>query len=150
MAQSLAKVYVHAVFVTKNRKELIDPDIERELYPYMATIFRKNDSPCLTINGTGNHVHVLFVLSRKATIRNVIENVKKCSSKWIKTKGPEYRNFYWQSGSGVFSVGSSNLRVIKKYIKNQKEHHQQKTFRNEYIQLLTNYNMAYDKRYVWK
>ena len=149
MPQSLSKVYLHAVFSTKYRKELINPSIENELYPYMAKIFRECDSPSLIINGTRNHIHILFAQSRKVAICKIIEDIKKSSSKWIKTKGPEYRDFYWQSGYGVFSVGWSNLDIVRKYIANQKQHHQKRSFKSEYIQLLTKYNVEYDERYVW-
>ena len=149
MPQSLSKVYLHAVFSTKFRKELIDPGIENELYAYMAKILRECDSPSLIINGTRNHIHILFAQSRKVTICKIIEDVKKSSSKWIKIKGPEYRDFYWQGGYGIFSVGWSSLEIVRKYIANQKQHHQQRSFENEYIQLLTKYNVEYDERYVW-
>ena len=77
MSQSLAKVYIHLVFSTKNQMELIDADIEKELYPYMAKLFRESDSPTLIVNGTSNHIHNLFLLSRKFTISWVVEKVKK-------------------------------------------------------------------------
>ena len=148
MAQSLSRVYLHAIFSTKNRKALIDSSIEKELYSYMSKIFRECDSPSLIINGTEDHAHILFMLSRKTPICVVIENVKKGSSKWIKTKGPEYRNFYWQNGYGVFSIGQSNIGALKEYISKQKIHHQKKSFRDEYLQFLKKYNIDYDERYV--
>ena len=110
MPQSLAKVYIHLVFSTKYRVNLIDEKIEAELFPYLATIFRENDSPSLAINAAWNHVHSLFLLSRKVALCDVIEEVKKSSSKWIKTKGAQYRKFYWQNGYGAFSVSQSGDR----------------------------------------
>jgi REP element-mobilizing transposase RayT len=149
MPQSLSKVYIHLVFSTKNQIEIIDPDIEKELYPYMATLFRECDSPAIIINGVSNHVHNLFLLSRKFAISQVVENVKKKSSKWIKTKGERYKSFYWQNGYGTFSVSRTHVDVVKKYILNQKSHHAKTSFQGEYRKLLDKYKIKYDERYVW-
>ena len=149
MPQSLAKIFVHLVFSTKHRQSLIDPEIETELFPYMAKVFRECDSPSLTINGTEDHIHALFLLSRKVPVCDVVEEVKKSTSKWIKTKGSKYSNFYWQNGYGAFSIGQSNIDALKHYIARQKVHHRRKTFKEEYLQLLKKYEMEYDERYVW-
>jgi REP element-mobilizing transposase RayT len=149
MPQSLVKIYVHLTFSTKNRQPIIDPKIESELFPYMAKIFRENDSPSLTINGIEDHVHCLFLLSKKIPICDVVEEVKKSSSKWIKTKGVEYKNFYWQHGYGAFSVSQSGIEAVKNYIARQKIHHRKKTFKAEFVELLKKYEIDYDERYVW-
>ena len=149
MPQSLAKVYVHLVFSTKNQVNIIDPDIENELHPYMAKLFRECDSPSITINSTSNHIHNLFLLSRKFTISQVVEKVKKTSSKWIKTKGDQYKSFYWQNGYGAFSISQTHIDAVKKYISNQKQHHKKTSFKEEYIKLLEKYRIEYDERYVW-
>ena len=149
MPQSLAKVYIHLVFSTKKQTEIIDPDIETELYPYMAKLFSECNSPCIVINGTSNHIHCLFVLSRKFTISQVVEKVKKTSSKWIKTKDAKYKSFYWQNGYGAFSISQSHVDFVKKYIANQKQHHAKSNFRQEFIKLLKKYNVEYDERYMW-
>jgi len=86
MPQSLSKILIHVVFSTKNHHPFITPELEIELYPYMATILRNNDSPSLAINGSSDHVHMIVSLSRKITLSNLMEIVKKYSSKWIKTK----------------------------------------------------------------
>ncbi len=149
MPQSLAKIFIHLTFSTKQRKPLIRPEIEKELFPYIATIFRECDSPSIVINGVSDHIHVLFLLSKKIPLCDVIEAVKKNSSKWIKTKSIEYKNFYWQNGYGAFSVSQSNVETVKKYIARQKIHHKNKEFKEEYLQLLKKYEVEYDERYVW-
>lgn len=149
MPQSLASIPLHCVWSTRDRQPLIKPEIEKELFSYMAAIFRENESPALTINGTENHVHSLVILSRKVTVAKLIEEVKKSSSKWIKTKGVFYKNFYWQSGYAVLGIGQSGIESLKTYIANQKEHHRRKTFQEEYIEFLKQYNIEYDERYVW-
>jgi putative transposase len=149
MAQSLSSILIHLVFSTKNREPFITPAIEPELHPYMAKIFRELKSPSLTIDGTSDHVHILFSLARVITVADLVEEVKTGTSKWIKTKGREFRNFHWQKGYGGFSIGQSNVATLKYYIQNQKRHHQRVTFQDEYRKFLKAYGIAYDERYVW-
>jgi len=149
MPQSLSNIPVHFIWSTKDRQPLIKPDIEKELFSYMASIFREYDSPALTINGTENHVHSLSILSRTITIAKLVEEVKGSSSKWIKTKGPIYEQFYWQSGYAALGIGQSNIVALKKFIANQKHYHQKITFQEEFITFLKKYNIDYDERYLW-
>src|SRR6185436_14533107 len=107
MPQSLSSILIHLVFSTKNREPFIKPIVEKELRPYMAKIFRALKSPSLAIDGTSDHVHILFSLSRVIKIADLVEEVKTESSKWSKTKGPEFKNFHWQNGYGAFSIGQS-------------------------------------------
>jgi len=109
MAQSLSSILIHLVFSTKNREPFITPAVEIELQPYMAKIFRELKSPSLAIDGTCDHVHILFSLARVITIADLVEEVKTNTSKWIKPKGREFRNFHWQRGYGGFSIGQSNV-----------------------------------------
>lgn len=149
MPQSLACIPIHYIWSTKDRQPLIRLEIEKELFSYLASIFRAHESPALTINGTQNHIHALSILSRKITVAKLVEEVKKSSSKWIKTKGVFYRNFYWQNGYAALGISQSSIEELKKYIANQKEHHRKKTFQDEYIEFLKKYNIEYDERYVW-
>jgi putative transposase len=149
MPQSLASVLIHLVFSTKHRHPFLRPEIEPELHPYMATVFRGLDCPTLTLNGTEDHIHVLFRLGRKISIAEVVEEIKTSSSKWIKTKGAEYKGFHWQNGYGAFSIGQSGVEELKKYIANQKEHHRKVTFQDEFRAFLAKYGIEYDERYVW-
>ena len=149
MSQSLSSILVHLVFSTKNREPFITPIIEAELHPYMAKIFRELKSPSLAIDGTGDHVHVLFSLARVITVADLVEELKTGTSKWIKTKGREFRNFHWQRGYGAFSIGQSSVETLKRYIHEQKKHHQHRTFQDEYRKFLKAYRIDYDERYVW-
>ncbi len=149
MPQSLSSILIHLIFSTKNREPFITPVIETELHPYMATIFRELKSPSLTIDGTNDHVHILFSLGRVIRIADLVEEVKTETSKWIKTKGPEFSNFHWQRGYGAFSIGQSNVAALKRYIRSQKEHHQRVTFQDEYRKFLKSYGIECDERYVW-
>ena len=149
MSQSLSSVLVHLVFSTKNREPFITPQLETELYPYMATVFREQKSPTLTIGGTYDHLHILFSLARVVKIAELVEAIKISTSKWIKTKGKSFRNFHWQKGYGAFSVGQSDVERVKRYIRNQKEHHRLVTFQDEYRGYLKVCGIPYDERYVW-
>jgi putative transposase len=149
MPQSLSSILIHLIFSTKNREPFITPAIEAELHPYMASIFRALKSPSLTIDLTSDHIHILFSLGRVITVADLVEEVKTGSSKWIKTKGPEFRNFHWQKGYGAFSIGESNVAALKRYIGSQKQHHKRMTFQDEYRKFLKSYGLDYDERYVW-
>ena len=149
MPQSLSAILIHLIFSTKNREPFITPEIETELHPYMASIFKGLKSPTLALNGTSDHIHALFSLSRTMKIADLVEEVKTESSKWIKTKGSEFRNFHWQRGYGAFSIGQSQVETLKRYIVQQKVHHQRVTFQDEYRKFLKSYGIDYDERYVW-
>ena len=149
MAQTLVNVLVHVIFSTKERRHLIKREIQPALYAYMAGIMKNLDSPCLAIGGTSNHLHLLTVLSKKAALSDVVGELKKSSSKWIKTKGPAYAHFAWQEGYGAFSIGQSQVEVLKRYIASQEEHHKTKSFEAELIATLRRYEVAHDERYLW-
>ncbi len=149
MPQSLSSILIHLVFSTKRREFFILPSVEPELHAYLAAVLRRYNSPAILINGTANHVHILFALSRMITVAELVEEIKKRSSKWIKTKGNEYRKFQWQTGNRAYSVAQSNVAALKKYIADQKEHHRHKSFEDEYRAFLTKYQIEYDERYLW-
>jgi putative transposase len=149
MSQSLSSILVHLIFSTRNREPSIIPTIESKLFPYVGKILRELNSPSLAINGTSDHLHVLFALGRMVTVVALVEEVKTNSSKWIKTKDREFKNFHWQRGYGAFSVGQSDVETVKHYIRNQKVHHQRVTFQDEYRDFLKRYEIDFDERYVW-
>jgi REP element-mobilizing transposase RayT len=149
MPQSLASVLVHLIYSTKNREPFITSVVETELYAYQATVFNEMGCPALIINGTADHVHALFRLSRTVTISDLVEEVKKRSSKWIKSKGATFAAFQWQGGYGAFSIGGSGVEELRRYIADQKEHHRHRTFQEEFRAFLAKYQVEYDERYVW-
>lgn len=149
MAQSLAKNYIHIVFSTKNRKPLISPSIENKLYAYIGGICRELECNPVAIGGHNDHIHILCLLSRKIALFNLVEHVKARSSKWIKTQGEEFRNFYWQDGYGAFSVSETHTEKLIDYIKFQKKHHQQKNFENEILEILRKNKVDYDEKYLF-
>lgn len=123
--------------------------MEAELHAYLGGICKKLECHPIQVGGYTDHIHLLCMLSKKIALMKLLEEVKSHSSKWIKTKGEDYMDFYWQDGYGAFSVNPSEVDVVVKYIANQKEHHRQKTFQEEYRVFLKKYQVAYDERYVW-
>jgi REP element-mobilizing transposase RayT len=89
------------------------------------------------------------MLSKKITLIKLVEEIKSHSSKWMKSKGENLKDFYWQDGYGAFSVNPSEIETVKRYIEDQHEHHRTKTFQQEYVAFLKKYQVAYDERYVW-
>ena len=149
MPQSLARHLVHIIFSTKNRKPWITDSIRQPLHGYLAGVLVNLDSPAIMIGSGVDHVHVLCNLSRTISVAKLVEQVKKGSSKWIKTQDIVFTKFQWQSGYGVFSVSQSNCADVEKYIQNQREHHRTRTFEEEYRAFLKRHGVAYDERYVW-
>jgi len=149
MGQSIVKNYIHLVFSTKNRQPLIQEPVEQELHSYLAGICKNLDCQPLKVGGYTDHIHILCMHSKKIALVNLLEELKSTSSKWMKTKGENYRNFYWQDGYGSFSVNPTEVEKVIQYIENQKEHHHVKTFQDEYRAFLKKYKVEYDERYVW-
>jgi len=149
MPQSLSKILVHIIFSTKNRQSLLPEKIRPELYSYLASVLQRCESPALKIGGIADHVHILCSLSKNYALAKIVEEFKKSSSKWLKTKGAEFQSFFWQNGYGVFSVSQSDIDVVIRYIEKQEEHHRVMTFQEEYRKFLEKYRVPYDERYVW-
>ena len=149
MGQSLVKNYLHIVFSTKYRTPFIHPPYEQELHAYLGGICKELECQPIKIGGYTDHVHILCMLSKKIALMKLLEEVKSHSSKWMKTKDVSLNNFYWQDGSGAFSVNPSQTERVIAYIENQHEHHRKKDFQNEYRAYLKKYGVEYDERYVW-
>jgi len=136
MPQSLSKVYVHIIFSTKHRQNLIDDDIEGRLYEYVGGICKNMESNPVQVGGYKNHIHILCTLSRKVSQMRLIQEIKQVP-------------FYWQDGYGIFSVSIRSVEKVSEYILNQKNHHQDISFEEEYLRLLKKYRVEYDTRYLW-
>jgi len=149
MPQSLSKVYVHITFSTKNRQNLIDDAIKDSLYEYIGGVCKGLECNPVNVGGHKNHIHVLCILSRKVAQMKLLEEIKKRSSKWIKTKGESYSNFYWQDGYGIFSINPTEIDKVIDYIQKQDKHHKHNSFQDEFRAFLKKYKVEYDERYVW-
>ena len=128
---------------------MITPEVEPELYAYMAGTMKNLESRCLAAGGTNNHVHLLISPSKNVALSHLMEEIKKSSSKWIKTKGSALKTFGWQDGYGAFTIGESQVDALQHYIASQKERHKKQTFEEELVTLLKKYHVQYDERYLW-
>lgn len=150
MSHSLAKIWTHLVFSTKERYPfLIDQTVRHDMHAYLAKTLKANNCPTLIVGGVSDHVHALFVLSKNHSIASIVWAIKRSSSKWVKSQGAGLAKFHWQEGYGAFSISQSHVEQVQKYILNQEEHHRKKTFQDEFRRFLKKYEINYDERYVW-
>lgn len=149
MPQSLVKILVHIVFSTKDRANLIAPEIEAQLFGYISGILTNNNARLIIAGGAADHIHLLVSLGR-IDIGKLIGDIKRSSSAWIKLQDSKFTKFYWQRGYGAFSIGQSQVPAVTKYIQNQKEHHAKQTFQDEFRELCIKYGVAIDERYCWE
>jgi putative transposase len=115
----------------------------------LATICRDAGAEAFRGGGVADHVHLVATLPRTLSLADMLEGLKKKSSKWVKGLAPDYRHFYWQRGNGAFSVSPSQLDVLLGYVETQEEHHRSRTFQEEYREFLRKHDVEYDERYVW-
>ncbi len=149
MASTLTRILIHITFSTKHREPIIPVSIEPDLYAYIGGICRRMDSPLLAMNGPADHVHLLVGLSKTVALSDLLLNVKRDSSTWIKDSEPSLANFSWQQGYFAFSIGESGLDALHAYIANQKEHHKTIDFKDEVRAFLRKYGIEWNERYVW-
>ena len=149
MAYTYSSIYFHHIFSTKNQQKIIRDDLQERLWAYMGGIARENRMDALSIGGVEDHVHLLLSLSTRFLVSKAIQLIKGGSSHWIHTTFPQYHDFKWQEGYGVFSVSRSKIADLDKYIKNQREHHRRRNYREEFVAFLNEHGIKYDNRYVW-
>jgi REP element-mobilizing transposase RayT len=150
MAQSFAPVYLHIIFSTKERKKYLqNKSLRYELHRYLGGTCRNLDCPSLAVGGTEDHVHILCRLSRACSISKLLRELKRESSKWIKTKDSGLSDFHWQDGYGAFSISPSHVRALRIYIANQEKHHQKESFQDEFRRVLKKYGVKYEERFAW-
>ena len=115
----------------------------------MGAIIKDNESIPILINGTNDHIHILCVMSKNIALAKLVEEIKRHSSRWIKTVDQHYKQFAWQGGYAGFSVSQSLHDKTKHYIVNQEEHHKRMTFKEELIAFLKEYGIDYNEQYLW-
>ncbi len=136
MATAYTVLHVHYTFSTKGRKKILTEEIRSRLWPYLAAIANENSMKALAAGGVEDHVHLLLSLPAKTSPARAIQIMKTASSKWIRATFPGMKTFHWQEGYGAFSISVSRVKRTVEYIKNQEEHHQAKTFKEEYLNFL--------------
>lgn len=150
MANTYSQIYLHYVFAVQNRTSLIRENWQIDLYKYMSGIIANDGHKVFAIDGMPDHVHVLVSMNPKQAPSDLMHDVKRSSSLWINEKRLVAGKFSWQEGFGVFSYGKSQIPDISRYIAHQREHHEKRTFIEEYIQFLKLFEVEYDERYIYK
>jgi REP element-mobilizing transposase RayT len=149
MANTFSQIYFHVVFSTKNRVDLIRPEIEGRVWAYIGGIARKHKMTALQVGGIDNHIHALVSAPTTLSVSQVAKYLKGDSSYWIHGEFPKLRLFAWQDGYGAFSVSRSLIPNVVDYIKRQRKHHKTQTFEQEFIELLNLHEIEFDEPYLF-
>jgi REP element-mobilizing transposase RayT len=149
MPQSLAKVYLHLVFSTKNREPIIVDEWRDELFHVLGGAANNIGCQSLIVGGVADHVHMLFQLSRTLSISDAAGRIKSSSSGWVNDHKKPRQHFNWQAGYATFSVSQSNVEDVREYIRKQPERHASQSFQDELREWLRRYDLEWDERYVW-
>jgi len=150
MANTFTQIYVHIVFSVKGRQNFIQKSWKDELHKYICGIVNGKDQKVYAIGGMADHIHLLVSIKPTISISDLVRDIKANSSKWINEKQYVVGKFQWQEGFGAFSYGQSQLDIVITYINNQEQHHEQKTFKDEYMELLQRFNIIYDEKYLFE
>lgn len=150
MANTFSKIYIHLVFSVKGRQNLIQKHWEEELHKYICGIVKGKEQKVYAIGDISDHVHILVSIKPNIIISDLVRDIKSNSSKWMNEKGFVKGNFQWQEGFGAFSYAQSQLDTLIAYINNQEQHHQQISFKTEYLDLLQKSDIIYDENYLFE
>lgn len=149
MAQTIFSCYFHIIFSTKNRVKVISPEVEKEIYAFIGAICKRYGSVLLSAGGASDHIHLLISVGKNHLVPSLVGDIKRSSSKWLKTKGGLMTKFGWQDGYSAFSVGYLQLDKVKQYILNQREHHAKKIFEDEMRGFYKKYQIDFDEKFIW-
>lgn len=151
VAHSFSGVYVHVIFSTKNRQPFLkNEDFRQDVHRYLGGIAGRVDCDPLIVGGVEDHVHLLLHMGRTVAIAEVVRELKRGSTKWIREQSPVLRRFQWQSGYVAISVSFREISGVRTYIANQAEHHSRRSFQDEYRAILKKHGIAADETYMWE
>jgi REP element-mobilizing transposase RayT len=150
MSASFSQIYIQIVFAVKGRESLLYPEWEEELYKYITGIVRNKGQKMLAINGMSDHIHFLIGMKPSCCLSDMIREIKKSSNDFINERKFSKFKFNWQVGYGAFSYSHSALDNVISYINNQKEHHKKQTFKDEYKEFLTKFQIVYKDEYLFE
>ena len=146
MPQSLSKVILHIIFSTKNREPWLESNVRPRMHAYLATVCRDLGAELVHVGGVADHVHIVTTLPRTVSQAQLVEEIKKASSKLIKAFDTRYCRFFWHRGYCPFSVSPSQLEAVVQYIETQQQHHRTRTCQEEYFELLRRHGVNFDER----
>lgn len=150
MANTYSQISIHSVFAVKGRENLIQKNWRDDLHKYISGIITGNSAKSLAVGGWKDHVHIFFGMPATTSISDFMSVVKANSSKWINEQGFVKGKFQWQSGYGAFSHSRSQRDGVIKYIMTQEEHHKTQTFKEEYLKILSDFDVDYEAKYLFE
>jgi putative transposase len=149
MPGTFSQIYIQVVFAVKGRDSLIHHDWEERLYQYITGIVQNKEQKMLAINGMPDHIHFLIGMRPVCTLSDLVREIKKASNEFINENKLSKFKFNWQEGYGAFSYSHSQLTDVITYIRNQKQHHTAKSFKEEYVDFLKKFNVEYDEQFLF-
>jgi len=149
MADTYSQIYIQIVFSVQNRKALIHESFETELYKYITGIVQNKGQKLIAINGMPDHIHIFIGMKPNCCLSDLVREIKKSSNSFINEKQFTNVSFNWQEGFGAFSYSFSQIDTVVNYIKNQKSHHQTKSFKEEYLEFLDKFEIEYKEEYLF-
>jgi len=149
MANTFTQIYIQVVFAVEGRQNLIKPIHKEELCKYITGIIRNRNQKLIAINGMADHLHILLGMNPDLALSDLVRDIKAFSSKFINERKWAMGRFNWQAGFGAFSYSRSHLDNVIRYIQNQERHHSSNSFKNEYLELLRKFDIAFDDKYVF-
>ncbi|WP_310558829.1 IS200/IS605 family transposase [Flavobacterium sp.] len=149
MANTYSQIYIQVVFSVQNRKALIHESWETELYKYITGIVQNKGQKLIAINGMPDHIHIFIGMKPNSCLSDLVREIKKSSNSFINEKKLTNVPFNWQEGFGAFSYSFSQIDTVVNYIKNQKSHHQTKSFKEEYLEFLNKFEIEYKEEYLF-
>ena len=150
MPSTFSQIYIQIVFAVKGRESLIHTSWEEVLYKYISGIINNKEQKLISINGMPDHIHLLIGMKPTCCLSDLVREIKKSSNDFVKEKKFVKGKFTWQEGYGAFSYSHSSLDNVINYIKNQKKHHQKKTFKEEYLELLHKFEIEFKSEYLYE
>jgi len=149
MANTYTQIYIQVVFAVEWRQSLIDPDKKGEIHKYITGILRNKGQKLIEINSMPDHIHFLIGMQPDIALSDLVREVKKSSTKFIREQRLVRGRFQWQEGFGAFSYSRSSLDSVIRYIRNQEIHHRKATFETEYLTMLRKFDVAFEEKYVF-
>ncbi|HYK76995.1 MAG TPA: IS200/IS605 family transposase [Daejeonella sp.] len=149
MASTYSKIYLQFVFAVKHRQSLIAKDHKEELHKYLTGLVQNRSAKMLAVHCMPDHAHLFVGLKPHVRISDFVKEIKVESNQFINNKKWIRGKFSWQEGYGVFSYSHSHIHQVIQYVLNQETHHQTKTFKQEYYQLLQKFNIPFDEKNVF-
>ncbi|MBL7902708.1 MAG: IS200/IS605 family transposase [Bacteroidia bacterium] len=150
MPNTYTQLYIQIVFVVRGRQNLISKNNREELHRYITGIVQNRGHKLLSIFCMPDHTHVLIGLKPNQSISDLARDIKAASSGFINEKKWVFGKFTWQEGYGAFSYSKSQVQNVARYIQNQEEHHSKKSFKDEYLEFLKEFEIEYDEKYLFE